>query len=159
MQNFDLYVDLTDDGADLVLEGGDLKGEKGLRTAVLASVFSDARAPADAVLPELGSSRGGWWAEEPASSFGSRVWLERRSVASKATEQRMTAALVEAFTWLSDEEIARGVEVRPSRLGDGALGFEVAIARGNARRFELLWDQIAKLPGTTSLEGVYLTFV
>lgn len=49
--------------ADLAIEGGRLVTDDGLRTAILISLFTDARANDDDPLPEPGADRRGWWGD------------------------------------------------------------------------------------------------
>ena len=49
--------------ADLSILGGDLATDDGLRTAVIISLFTDARARADDPLPEADADRRGWWGD------------------------------------------------------------------------------------------------
>lgn len=134
----DVQLTVTDNGADLVLDGGDLKPEGGLRTACLVSLFTDARAPEGTRTPDE-TTRGGWWADTPDDAWGSRVWLERASKAIPATRQRLAAAAEEGLRWLVQDGIAEAVRVE-SELVDGQVRLEITLHRGRSTRWARLWE-------------------
>ena len=55
-------------GADATVEGHDLVFEDGMATAVILSLFLDARARADDALPDGGTARRGCWADTAATA-------------------------------------------------------------------------------------------
>lgn len=73
------------DAADFVLSGGVLSIDDGLRTAIIISLFTDARAADDDVLPQLGGDRRGWWGDAEPDVEGDQIdpsfgcWSDRRS--------------------------------------------------------------------------------
>ena len=74
--------------ADLVIEGGGLMTEEGLRTAVLISLMTDRRARLDDALPSDDGNRRGWWGDVAAEGndrIGSRLWLLSRAKATTET--------------------------------------------------------------------------
>lgn len=128
---------------DVVLEGGDLRPEDGLLTAVLISLFSDGLAAADDELPDLGTDRRGWWAgqvlDEDGSGFGSLLWLLERSTLRNETMVRAEDSARAALAWLVQEDIAERVEATASRLDLTTLSLEVRVIRGNAAEGADLW--------------------
>lgn len=141
--------------ADLMLAGGALDTHSGLRSAILISLFTDARAADAAILPEEGSDRGGWWGNDfggdVGASFadpdehnelGSKLWLLRRS---KHTEQVLRDArqyVLEALSWLTRDGIASAVWVEVEGQGD-RLAIAVTLDRptGPAReRYDFTWE-------------------
>lgn len=134
----DVHLAVTDEGADLALEAGDLKLEAGLRTACLVSLFTDARAPEGSRTPDE-TTRGGWWADTADNAWGSRVWLERASKAIPATRQRLAAAAEEGLRWLVEDGIAEAVRVE-SELVDGQVWLEITLHRGRSTRWAKLWE-------------------
>lgn len=134
----DVKLSVSDHGADLVLNGGDLALEAGLRTACLASLFTDVRAPGGTPTPDE-TTRGGWWADTPADSWGSRLWLERASKATAATRQRLAAGAEQALRWLIDEGVVESVLVE-AELVDGQVRLEVQMRRGRSQRWATLWE-------------------
>jgi phage gp46-like protein len=134
----DVKLSVTDDGADLALEDGDLMPEGGLRTACLISLFTDARAPEGTRTPDE-TTRGGWWADTANDAWGSRVWLERASKAVPATRQRLAAAAEEGLRWLVEDGIAEAVRVE-AELVDGQVRLEITLHRGRSTRWARLWE-------------------
>ena len=136
--------------ADLVLTGADLKVEPSLNTALLISLFTNARADQDARLSTEDSDRRGWWgdtfAEVPGDQIGSRLWLLRRE---KLTEQLRAKAEREvelALLWLVQDGIAAGIEVSSEIQKPDRLALLVIVERPDASRvefdFALVWEGV-----------------
>lgn len=142
-----VFVDMGS-GADLALDQFALATDDGLETAVILSLFSDARANEDDALPIGQTDRRGWWADAfpPADGdrFGSRLWL---LCAAKQLQQSLNQAreyAEEALAWLVTDGVANKVEVETFIARDEVLGMLVRIYRpdGTATpiRFETLWS-------------------
>lgn len=142
-----IFIDL-ERGADMALESFDLATDDGLETAVILSLFSDARALDDDKLPAGQSDRRGWWgdawAEQQGDRFGSRLWLLR---ASKQLQQSLNLAreyAEEALAWLTADGVASRVEVETFIPRDEVMGMIVRIFRPDGSitpiRFETLWN-------------------
>lgn len=142
-----VFVDL-DRGADLALEQFALATDDGLETAVILSLFSDARAHDDDALPIGQTDRRGWWADaypvEAGDRFGSRLWLLR---ASKQLQQALNDAkqyAEEALAWLVDDGVAKKIEVETFIARAEVMGMIVRIYRQDGTvtpiRFETLWS-------------------
>lgn len=160
--------------ADMALTSGALLGDDGLRTAILISLFSNARAPAGADLPERGDDRQGWWGDEfaaantatsgPASeadALGSTLWLLRRAKLLPAVVEQARAAAAAALGWLVRDGVASSVTVlaqaRGADSGAGLLALGVVLDRpaGPGRqRFDYTWD--ASTGDVSSAEGATL---
>ena len=111
----------------------DLTTDEGLRSAVLVSLFLDARADADDVLPFETDDRRGWWADEFGVTHGSKLWLLARSKALPDVAQRAEDYAREALAWLVDEGVAREVAAVAQLVREPyrALTLEVTIYRPN----------------------------
>jgi phage gp46-like protein len=142
-----VFIDM-DRGADLALESFALAADDGLETAVILSLFSDARALDADPLPIGQTDRRGWWADAyPAADgdrFGSRLWLLR---ASKQLQQSLNDARLyaeESLAWLVEDVAARKVEVETFIPRDEIMGMVVRIYRPDGSvtpiRFETLWS-------------------
>lgn len=144
-----VFVDL-DRGADLALQGFDLAVDDGLETAVILSLFSDARARDDDKLPPGHVDRRGWWAEaylpEENDEFGSRLWLLRSSKQLQASLNEARQIAEEALAWLVADGVASKVEVEAFIPRDEVMGMRVRIHRPDGAqvpyRFETLWNQM-----------------
>lgn len=136
--------------ADLAIEGGALRLDDGLRTAILISLFTDARAGADDILPQDGADRRGWWGDAYALSTddetGSRLWLLAREKITIRTVNRARDYAREALAWIVEDGIAAAVDViveaqAPDRL---AIGVILTRPSGPAReRYDFVWEASA----------------
>lgn len=135
--------------ADVSIVAGDLSRDDGLRTAVILSLFTDAPARDDDVLPP-GADRRGWWGDAlatiPGTVTGSRLWLLSRSKQLASVLERARGYATEALQWLVDDGIASDVDVVASVPRDGVLGLSIAITRpaGPGRQvYDFLWEATA----------------
>lgn len=142
-----VFIDM-EHSADLALEQFALATDDGLETAVILSLFSDARANDDDALPIGQTDRRGWWADaypvEAGDRFGSRLWLLR---AAKQLQQSLNDArqyAEESLAWLVEDGAARKVEVETFIVRDEVMGMIVRIHRPDGTvtpiRFETLWS-------------------
>jgi len=136
-----LDIDPNGAGTDLVIEGGDLKLDHGLRTLILCSLFSDARAP-EGLLPDSSENQNprGYWADRPGARYGSLLWLHDREAVTPELASDVGRRAQDALQWLVDRGIARSVTVAASITAPDRIDLEVAIARGSVARFQSLWD-------------------
>ena len=135
---------------DLALEGDpdrDLRGDDGLLTAVIISLFTDARANADDPLPDerigLLSDPRGWWGDyileedsrDPIRNggplhnggpMGSRLWLLSREKDMDVVVARAQQYADEAVAWLLRDKHVDRVSTVASRVSRGYLGIAVA---------------------------------
>lgn len=135
---------------DIALDGGLIATDDGLRTAVLISLFTDARARDDDPLPQPGSDRRGWWGDaEPrvaGDETGSRLWLLEREKIVPGVLARAREYAEAALAWLIEERIASAVEVEVEAIRPQTLAIGVTITRptGPARqRFDFVWEATA----------------
>lgn len=149
----DVRLVFTELGADLALEGGDLVLEQGLRTAIVTSLFSDARAEDKDPLPPEEVSRRGWWADTAEDRFGSLLWLLQREKITSTTIERARQYAREALQWMVEDGIAERVEVEAERLTLNTIGIGIRIHRGRARRWTALWEATER-ELTATAEGV-----
>lgn len=104
--------------ADLAFEAPDLATDAGLRTAIILSLCTDARAADTEALPDpADTDRRGWWgnalAEDGAepTRIGSKLWLRARAFGTEATRARIEADCREALAWITAAGIAAAVDV------------------------------------------------
>jgi len=132
-------------GGDLAVAGGDFVADDGLRTAVLLSLFLNAPAKPDDVLP-AGADRQGWWgdalAEVPGDVTGSRLWLLAREKQLSTVLHRARDYAGEALDWLVAQRIAAAVEVSATNPAPGVLALAITLTRPSGQRevFDLLWE-------------------
>jgi phage gp46-like protein len=113
------HFDLALADADETTNRGGLRSKAAIDTAVILQVFSDARARESDMVPDaLDPDPRGWWgdgvarpAEQGDFSFGSRLWLYRRSVLNDATVQAARDAVMEALQPIVDQGAVASFDV------------------------------------------------
>ncbi|MDF7777834.1 phage GP46 family protein [Sphingomonas sp. AOB5] len=147
MTDIALNFDPAAQTADIALVDGDLATDDGLMTALIVSIFTDARARPDDVLPEPGADPRGWWGdafnEDPNDAIGSRLWLLRREKLTAATALKARDMITEALDWLVQDGVVRELTVATEIIRPDALRASVTLSRpdGPARqRFDFVWD-------------------
>ena len=127
---------------DLSMDGDDLLMDNGLESAVLISLFTDARADQDE-LPYTDADPRGWVFEDvDGITFGSKLWLLERS---KLTSE--TLALAEdyartALEWMLTDGVASEVEVSAIRLDGTILCLNVTISKNGKVLFNKLYEDL-----------------
>lgn len=138
--------------ADIAIERGAVVLDGGLRTAILISLFTDARAPADAELPEQSADRRGWWGDDfPVTEArrgetGSLLWLLARSKITQATVNRAREYARAALAWLLADGIASRLDVQVEAQDGQRLAIRVELDRpeGPARElYDYVWEASA----------------
>lgn len=135
-------------GFDIALDAatGQLVTDDGLTTAVLISLFTDARAAADDALPDPAGARRGWWGDALAADgqpWGSKLWLLRREKCTAATAARAQAYAAAALAWLVRERIAARVEVEAEALpAEQRIALAITIVRPAGERVEYRWRNL-----------------
>jgi phage gp46-like protein len=113
--------------ADMRVSGPDLLRDDGIETAILLSLFCDARANTDDNIPDGSTNPRGWWADQFAETtgdrWGSRWWLLDRSKPTPNVLKRREDYGREALAWLITDGVAARVDVKVEHLpGAEALG-------------------------------------
>lgn len=103
----------TEMSADFALspEGTDVS--RPLETAVILSLFCDARAEVGDDIPE-GTDPRGWWAEaffDEPDTWGSKLWQTITQKATSTTLKDAKRACERALRWMIDDGICRDVVV------------------------------------------------
>lgn len=151
---------------DWLLDLPSLKGEDGLKTAIIISLFTDRRANDDDVIPDGTNNRRGYWGDAfpvvEGDSYGSRLWLLHREKDMQVVVNRAHDYVTEAMQWLIDDGVASRVDVltgwvdkvsgaitdtKTSQSRTGVLGIGLIVYRneGSAEefRFENFWKDAA----------------
>jgi phage gp46-like protein len=133
---------------DLAMAGADLAQGRTLESAVLISLFTDARANVDDRLPTDVTTRRGWWADSftPQDLTGSRLWLLSREKQTTETLTRAREICQESLAWFVRDGICDRVTVETSYPRQGMLGIAVELFRPNGQRedyrFDVHWDEL-----------------
>lgn len=144
-----LIWDAETSSADLSLTGADLTTEAGLSTAIVISLFTDARAEPDDVLPQENADRRGWWGDHVAGDgdrIGSRLWLLAREKRLPIVLAKAREYSAEALAWLVRDGVAASIDVETETTPEGWLAIAVFTTRpGGPRRqrFDYVWKGVA----------------
>lgn len=147
LQDLRLTFDSATAAFDLVLSGSaqtgyDLEGDQGLFTAVVISLFTDARAHDDDSLPddrpgqpEAEKDRRGWWGDgltadaDASGPMGSRLWLLWREKDLPAVVARAQQYAEESLAWLSPLGYVVSVSASAIRVESRHIGISVSVAQ------------------------------
>jgi phage gp46-like protein len=154
---------------DWLLDPPGLATDHNLETAVLLSLFTDASAHDDDVIPDGTDDRRGWWGNWQAPegiALGSRLWLLSREKSTEETLQRAEEIAAEALAWMLDDDpqgvwgrVAARVDVAAHYLEVGAvppatLALRVRITRYDGtvydEQFGWAWIELAAQGAATS---------
>lgn len=128
-------------------ESGDISTDQSLDTAILMSIFNEARASA-AEVPES-SSRRGWIGNLSTPGFeqGSKQWLFHQERLTGSVLAELGPVVRNGLQWLIDDDIAVSEEVGNARISNGAVTLEVTHGRSGSavekKVFEL-WENTFK---------------
>lgn len=110
-------------GGDLCVVGADLQADDTLETAVLISLFTDARVREDE-LPQGHTWARGWWGsdvgDEP-DNVGSKLWTLRRSKATPELLVRARRFCIESLQWMVRDGVAVFVDVQTTYSQPGTM--------------------------------------
>jgi phage gp46-like protein len=119
--------------SDWAVSGAALQSGGDLVTAILISLFTDAQAANDDVIPDGSSDRRGWWGN---LQMGSKLWLLARAKQTDETLAQAQEYATDALAWLIEDGVASAVTVK---------------AFWKARSFLVLVVQITRTDGSTPL--------
>lgn len=119
--------------------------DNGLYTAVILSLFTDARALDDDDIPDGTNDRRGWWGDDLTFNgdiqFGSRRWLLTREKQQDEVLRKLEEYDSEALKWLVDKQIASRVEVIAENAGEERWLETIRIYRNDEENpFEFVWQ-------------------
>ena len=129
---------------DICVVGADLLADDGLQTAILISLFTDARVREDE-LPEGHTWRRGWWGdgvEDEPDVTGSKLWTLRRSKATQEVLVRARAFAREALQWMIRDGVAVRLDVDVNYTSPGTMLIEVSIVEPDRTRREFQFTDV-----------------
>lgn len=173
LQDIRLNFDSEQGCFDLVLvsdaQGNrDLQDDPGLFTAVVISLFTDARAHDDDVLPdsyagqpEDAKDRRGWWGDgltadaDTSGPIGSRLWLLWREKDLPSVVVRAQQYAQEALAWLTAQGYVVSVQAAASRVEERHIGIDVSVSPAGqdvpGRNWHFVYDYAKSQPEVVSL--------
>jgi phage gp46-like protein len=127
---------------DLQFDGPDFQSAEGFETAIPVSLFTDARAPANAVQDPL--RRRGWVGNllgDIDRELGSLLWLFEQSRLTAATLNDLRAAATNALRWLIEDGAAREVDVTVDQPTSRGVRIFIRITGldNDVNQFSVLW--------------------
>lgn len=137
------------DDFDLAMDGADLETDEGLETAIIISLFSDARA-SEAELPEGQTDPRGWWGDiaDPDDVIGSKLWTLHRQKSLNDVAVRAEEYARAALQWLVDDGVVSAVDATAELLDRETLALNIELQRAGDRvayRYQYNWQsQIAE---------------
>ena len=123
---------------DICVVGADLQADDTLETAIILSLFTDARV-LEGELPSGHTWRRGWWGDaldDEPDVTGSKLWTLRRSKATPELLVRARAFCREALRWLIRDGVAVEVNVGTSYRSPGVMQIFVQVVEPNRSRQE-----------------------
>ena len=113
----------------------DIEGDESLRTAILISLYTDAR---------HGDQRGWWASEEIGEKWGSRLWtVFEEGKVYKDTKVRLKSYGKECIQWMLDYGVIRSVEVEVELTsGKSKMVYKLLPPNDNEmKEFSFYWDE------------------
>jgi phage gp46-like protein len=132
---------------DIAIDGTDFASVDGLDTAIVTSMFSDARAAESLVnSPEY---RRGWVGNiltaDIQRQLGSALWVFDQARMTQDTINQLQLAAIAAFNWMVDDGVARNVFVEIDQNLDAVyISIIYAEPTGDVKRYKILWRETSK---------------
>lgn len=129
MSDYGLFIDQS--LIDMNLTIGDIAADEGLETAVLISLFSDARATSDMLHIEDrdGDLRGFWGDLNTQDNTGSLLWTIKRAKQLSKTLAEAREYCQRALSWMVEDKVADRVVVTTEYPQRGWMAIQVDIYR------------------------------
>ncbi len=136
--------------ADIQLSNGDLLTGTELASAIVMSLYLDARAIAGEGIKTNQDPRG-WWGDTPAytavtnDKHGSKLWLLQRSKQTAANLALAKDYVTTALQWLIDDGVATSLDINTLILAQGIMGIYVTVHRPQGQetfKYEYVWDGV-----------------
>lgn len=142
---------------DFFMAGADLGQGADLQSAFLLSIFTDAPAKDDDVIPDGSTDRRGWWGDDDPNDpypTGSRLWLLERSKLTDDVAKLARDYAAEALQWMLDDGVVADFSFSTTIRHPGQLWLTVTAYRtkGNrtATNFAWTWTGIVLISPTPS---------
>lgn len=146
----DIALVMGEYGGDIVVDGFDVARDDGLETAVVISLFTDARASTDLIPAELPKDDlRGWWGDignQPGDNTGSLLWLLKREKQVASTLSRAKQYCRDALKWMIEDKVSSRIEVAATYVATGWMQINVDIYRpsGEVVRYRYNYEWAAQ---------------
>ncbi len=122
--------------------GTGLVTDHDLQTAALISLFTDAEASPDDVIPDGSGDPRGWW----AGPIGSKLWLRARSKATPGLPALIKDDIEQALAWMIEDDVVATIAVTVEYLDASSIGAQIAFHRADGTQFAVkfarIWENI-----------------
>jgi len=135
---------------DIDIKNWDLEFDDGLESAVLYSLFTDARV-SDEELRQGETDKRGFWGDavdNPEKKIsGSKLWLLDRATITEEALEESREFCVEALQWLIDDLVAQDITVETSYDENKFLIIQIDIFRPTGKPVTFKFDNVWKTRG------------
>ena len=129
---------------DICVVGADLLAEDGIDTAILISLFTDARVREDE-LPPGHTWRRGWWGddvEDEPDITGSKLWVLRREKATQEVLVRARGYIREALAWMLRDGVAVSLNVDTNYSAPGVMQIFIEVVEPDRTLLEFQFTDV-----------------
>lgn len=100
----------------------DYSGGNEVLTNIIVSLFTDARASNDDILPDGATDKRGWWGDSfRDKKIGSRLWLLSREKQLSSVLKRAQEYAEESLAWMIKARLIKSVSVVATNPSNGVL--------------------------------------
>ena len=100
----------------------DYSGGNEVLTNIIVSLFTDARASDDDILPDGATDKRGWWGDSfRDKKIGSRLWLLSREKQLSSVLKRAQEYAEESLAWMIKARLIKSVSVVATNPSNGVL--------------------------------------
>ena len=100
----------------------DYSGGNEVLTNIIVSLFTDARASNDDILPDGATDKRGWWGDSFSDKkIGSRLWLLSREKQLSSVLKRAQEYAEESLAWMIKARLIKSVSVTATNPSNGVL--------------------------------------
>lgn len=100
----------------------DYSGGNEVLTDIIVSLFTDARASDDDILPDGATDKRGWWGDSfRDKKIGSRLWLLSREKQLSSVLKRAQEYAEESLAWMIKARLIKSVSVVATNPSNGVL--------------------------------------
>ena len=100
----------------------DYSGGNEVLTNIIVSLFTDARASDDDILPDGATDKRGWWGDSfRDKKIGSRLWLLSREKQLSSVLKRAQEYAEESLAWMIKARLIKSVSVVATNPSNGIL--------------------------------------
>lgn len=118
-----------------------------LESAVLMSLFANARATVDEMLHQDHDDPMGWWADDKFK-MGSKLWLLRRSKLTANSVRKIHMYITDALDWMIQDGVCAAIKVDVKIVDINAVRVIIQIIKDDGTvltlNFDDLWAKLEK---------------